>query len=47
MLTLDLVTSTMVYVEGDATISTYLDAAGNTKHGLNIVQRTFFSRSIL
>ncbi|KAH6610688.1 hypothetical protein Trco_000708 [Trichoderma cornu-damae] len=30
---------TLVYVEGDATISSYLDAGGQTKHGLSVVQR--------
>ncbi|EFY98801.1 hypothetical protein MHUMG1_06061 [Metarhizium humberi] len=30
----------MVYVEGDATISTYQDPNGQTRSGLNIVQRS-------
>lgn len=30
----------MVYVEGDASISTYQDANGQTRSALNVVQRT-------
>jgi hypothetical protein len=31
----------LVYVEGDATMSVYRDAEGKTKSSLNVVQRRF------
>lgn len=31
----------MVYVEGDATMSTYQDPNGQTRSSLNVVQRTY------
>lgn len=31
--------STLVYVEGDASINSYTDSSNQVKHGLNIVQR--------
>ncbi|KAL7789939.1 hypothetical protein V8C37DRAFT_403760 [Trichoderma ceciliae] len=37
---LSLPKGTLVYVDGDATISTYTDAGGNTRHGLSVVQRS-------
>lgn len=33
--------SSLVYVEGDASLNTYQDGEGNTRSALNIVQRTF------
>ncbi|RFU79986.1 hypothetical protein TARUN_2208 [Trichoderma arundinaceum] len=37
---LSLPKGTLVYVEGDATISNYVDASGQNRHGLNVVQRS-------
>lgn len=31
--------STLVYVEGDASISSYQDSNGQTRHGLSVIQR--------
>jgi hypothetical protein len=33
----------MIYVEGDATMSTYLDSEGKNRSALNIVERKFSS----
>lgn len=38
--------STLVYVEGDATLDTYEDAEGKSKTSLNIVQREWPHQSI-
>lgn len=34
------ITSSTVFVEGNASISTYQDAEGKTRNGLNVTQRT-------
>lgn len=39
LLTLNLITSSMVYVEGDASINTYTDSNGQNRQGLSIIQR--------
>ncbi|EGR50901.1 hypothetical protein MKX07_006151 [Trichoderma sp. CBMAI-0711] len=37
---LSLPKGTLVYVEGDASISSYTDSSNSVRHGLNIVQRS-------